>query len=426
MKLKHILGLAVSAVLCLSMPPMSQPAAADTASATDKVIALTFDDGPNTTTTNEILDLLEEYDATATFFLIGNNINEESAVTVKRAYDMGCEIGNHSQTHSNMPNMTEEEMLAEIQYVDDYVTEITGESTRYFRPPFIDVNQTMYDTIDKTFICGVGCNDFMADVTTEERIDAILSSAKDGQIYLLHDAAGNDQTVEALKTVIPTLQAEGYELVTLTELFERQGETPKRNILYSQVAKYPCSGYTLHSNAFSGEATGDSSWSGWSQNTTLDGDVLASLGNTYAVEVAYEGSYQPVIVLQRWTGEAIWQTVQPTYYNGERACFLNADIQAALDQNGVTYTDLDRIGIIPYSGTMTVTSVDILVKNSTEAPLRGDVNQDGSTSMADIILLQKYLLGLEPLTESQFSQADLNENGTVDAFDLALLKRDVM
>ncbi|HAM69998.1 MAG TPA: hypothetical protein DCP68_10365, partial [Ruminococcus sp.] len=71
-----------------------------------KLIALTFDDGPNTTTTNDVLDLLAEYDAKASFFLIGDNINSASAASVKRAYDMGMEIDNHSKTHSNMSKMT--------------------------------------------------------------------------------------------------------------------------------------------------------------------------------------------------------------------------------------------------------------------------------------------------------------------------------
>jgi peptidoglycan/xylan/chitin deacetylase (PgdA/CDA1 family) len=71
-----------------------------------KLIALTFDDGPNTTTTNDVLDLLAEYDAKASFFLIGDNINSASAASVRRAYDMGMEIDNHSKTHANMSKMT--------------------------------------------------------------------------------------------------------------------------------------------------------------------------------------------------------------------------------------------------------------------------------------------------------------------------------
>lgn len=96
-----------------------------------KLIALTFDDGPNTTTTNDVLDVLEKYDAKASFFLIGNNINAESAVSVKRAYDMGMEIDNHSKTHSNMSKMSADELQAEISDVDEKVKEITGEETKF-------------------------------------------------------------------------------------------------------------------------------------------------------------------------------------------------------------------------------------------------------------------------------------------------------
>ncbi|MDE7234285.1 MAG: polysaccharide deacetylase family protein, partial [Ruminiclostridium sp.] len=101
-----------------------------------KVIALTFDDGPNTTTTNEVLDVLEKYGIKASFFLIGNNIDDESAKAVKRAYDMGCEIGNHSRSHSYMDKLTAEEIAEEVTYVNEKVIEITGEAPTFFRPPY--------------------------------------------------------------------------------------------------------------------------------------------------------------------------------------------------------------------------------------------------------------------------------------------------
>ena len=82
-----------------------------------KYIALTFDDGPNATTTNDVIDKLEKYDIVASFFLIGNNINDESAKAVKRAYDLGCEINNHSRTHSNMTELSAEDIRAEFEYL---------------------------------------------------------------------------------------------------------------------------------------------------------------------------------------------------------------------------------------------------------------------------------------------------------------------
>ena len=121
-----------------------------------KYIALTFDDGPNATTTNDVIDKLEKYDIVASFFLIGNNINDESAKAVKRAYDLGCEINNHSRTHSNMTELSAEDIRAEFEYTDERVYEITGEHTKFFRPPYISVHQIVFDNIDVPFIAGIG------------------------------------------------------------------------------------------------------------------------------------------------------------------------------------------------------------------------------------------------------------------------------
>ncbi len=202
-----------------------------------KYIALTFDDGPNTTTTNEVLDKLEKYDITASFFLIGNNITDDSAKAVKRAYDMGCEINNHSRSHSNMTELSAEEIQAEYDYVDEKVFEITGEHTRFFRPPYIAVRQIMFDNIDAPFIAGIGANDWEERVTAEKRAKTILKQAKDGDIILLHDMEGNSATVEALDTIIPELQAQGYRFVTVSELFEAKGISPDMEKVYTNVTQ---------------------------------------------------------------------------------------------------------------------------------------------------------------------------------------------
>lgn len=192
-----------------------------------KYIALTFDDGPNTTTTNDVLDVLEKYDIVASFFLVGNNINSETESVVKRAFDMGCEIGNHSKTHSNMIEFTVEEITDEIDYVNDYVERITGKAPTFFRPPYISVNDRMLETIEMPFIAGFGANDWEDRIPSEKRAQMIIRQAKDGGIILLHDAQGNYKTVEALDTIIPELQSQGYEFVTVTGLFEAAGVTPK-------------------------------------------------------------------------------------------------------------------------------------------------------------------------------------------------------
>lgn len=186
-------------------------------------IAITFDDGPNATTTMEVLDILEKYQVRASFFLIGTNINDESAKSVKRAFDLGCDIENHSKTHSYMDKMTADEIKDEVAYVNDKVKEITGATPKFFRPPYIAVNSTMYDNIDMTFISGLGCNDWDDKVTAEYRAKYLEKKAADGVIFLLHDAEGNSKTVEALDKAIPILLEKGFQFATISELFELKG-----------------------------------------------------------------------------------------------------------------------------------------------------------------------------------------------------------
>ncbi len=200
-----------------------------------KLIALSFDDGPNTTTTVKMLDMLEKHGVVGSFFVIGNNINDSSAVVMKRAFDMGCDIQNHSQTHTAMPNLTAEQIRDEITYTSDMVEKYVGVRPTFFRPPYIAVNQTMYDNIELPFICGAGCNDWVSEVTATQRADMVIKNAVDGQIVLLHDFSGNDSTVEALDIIIPTLKEQGFRFVTVPELFKAKNITPVRNKLYTNV-----------------------------------------------------------------------------------------------------------------------------------------------------------------------------------------------
>ena len=218
MKIKRMISLLIAAVIAMYSGFYLNPGAQAASDA--KLIALTFDDGPNTYTTPQVLDLLEEYDAHASFFLIGDKINADSAEVVKRAYEMGCEINSHSKTHSDMSEMTAEEIQAEMTYVDEYVYSIIGEYPRFFRPPYLSVSQVMYDAIDIPFITGFSSGDSKSDATAQAVADAVLTAAKDGAIILMHDFYGNDKTVEALKTILPELRSQGYEFVTVSELLQ--------------------------------------------------------------------------------------------------------------------------------------------------------------------------------------------------------------
>lgn len=210
-----------------------------TAETEKKYIALTFDDGPNTTTTADILDVLEGFGVKASFFVIGQNINSGSGEVMKRAHDMGCEINSHSYTHSYMDKLEAEDIREEMEKTADLIYEYTGEYPKFFRPPYIAVNSTLYENVDIPFICGIGCNDWNQKIPSVKRVQVIERSCDDGDIILLHDAAGNDQTVEALKEIIPFYLEQGYEFVTVTELFKAKGITPSSDteIIYSSATE---------------------------------------------------------------------------------------------------------------------------------------------------------------------------------------------
>lgn len=199
------------------------------------MVALTFDDGPSVGTTDKVLDVLKENDIVASFFLIGQKITEKSAYLVKRAHDMGCTMENHSKTHPGMTGLSDEEILEEISYTTNKIEEITGEKPAFFRPPYIDYDQRLFDLVDLGFICGYGCEDWLPEVSTEERTRRILEQAHPGFIILVHDMEGNTQTVEAIKKIIPALKEQGYEFVTIRDLFAKSGKVPERNTLYMEV-----------------------------------------------------------------------------------------------------------------------------------------------------------------------------------------------
>ena len=198
-----------------------------------KLVALTFDDGPTIGITHDVLDVLEENNASASFFLIGQQITDDTRYLIKRAYDMGCSIENHSRTHSMMTQLTEQEIENEISYTTELIEDITGEKPEFFRPPYIAVNDTMFENIDLPFIAGFGAEDWKDSVSAEERAEKVLAQMQNGCIILLHDMEGNSRTVEALDLIIPALLKDGYEFVTVSGLFEKTGVVPQKGIVYS-------------------------------------------------------------------------------------------------------------------------------------------------------------------------------------------------
>lgn len=200
-----------------------------------KLVALSFDDGPNLTTTVRMLDVLKKHDVKASFFVIGSNINDESAQVMKRAHDEGHDIENHSLTHSFMSHLSADSIRTEIEQTSALIEKYVGERPQYFRPPYIDLKQEMFEAIDLTFICGESSQDWDSLVTADQRYEMMLASARDGLIYLLHDFEGNENTVEAVDRIIPVLKEQGYTFVTVPTLFKEKSIEPQRGIIYTDL-----------------------------------------------------------------------------------------------------------------------------------------------------------------------------------------------
>lgn len=119
-------------------------------------------------------------------------------------------------------------MIEEIEKTNAAIEKYSGEKPIFFRPPYIAVNQLMYDTIKMPFIEGRGVDDWNDSVSVETRVEGVIKNAHDGQIILLHDMSGNQKTVEALKKIIPVLKENGAEFYTVRDLFKVCGVNPNQ------------------------------------------------------------------------------------------------------------------------------------------------------------------------------------------------------
>lgn len=187
-------------------------------------IALTFDDGPDAKYTEQVLDVLQEYNTPSTFFLLGKNALEFSSV-VERIDREGHIIGNHSRSHPNLAKVGIERLHSEIMETERILKKITGKNTALIRPPYGAVSKEaieyMRDLNYKVVNWSVDSVDWR-DRDVDQILINTLPSVRGGGILLFHTAGGEGQsfaaTVAALSEMIYTLKVQGYEFVTIDEL----------------------------------------------------------------------------------------------------------------------------------------------------------------------------------------------------------------
>jgi len=197
----------------------------------EKVIALTFDDGPHKKYTPEILDVLSKYDAKATFFIVGENAEKNPELAL-RIHDENHELAIHTYTHPFKTNVSN--LLKEIKQTHATIYGITGYSPVLFRPVEGQYTDAMIDAIHKegykVVMWSWHLDTFDWKSPGEKKIiNTVLKGAKPGSVVLFHDGGGNrEQTVRALKKVLPELEQQGYKFVTISELLEIQRLNKKK------------------------------------------------------------------------------------------------------------------------------------------------------------------------------------------------------
>ena len=187
----------------------------------DMKIALTFDDGPHPYYTARILEILNEYDIKATFFFVGQNI-ENYPEAAEKVYAEGHEIGNHTYTHHRVRSMEHGELLREMNRCDDAIYEIDEYRTRLFRAPegaFDGEVETIAKNMDYSIILwSIDTRDW-EHLSPDRILENVMKNIKSGDIILMHDYIGrNSPTPEALEMMIPALLERGYKFVTVSEL----------------------------------------------------------------------------------------------------------------------------------------------------------------------------------------------------------------
>lgn len=186
-----------------------------------KLVALTFDDGPNAATTPQALDILAKYHVKGTFFMLGKNVagNEQ---LVKRVHDEGHEIGNHSWSHPQLPTLALEQAKKQIEDTQAALRAVIGESPKMMRPPYGASNDAIRNAVDMSFIMwNVDSLDWK-NRNTGSIMEQVKKQTCPGSIILMHDI--HQTTINALPSVIEYLQKNGYTLVTVSELLNHQLE----------------------------------------------------------------------------------------------------------------------------------------------------------------------------------------------------------
>ncbi len=186
----------------------------------EKHVAITFDDGPNPVITPQILELLNQYNAKATFFCIGKQIEKHPEV-IRNIVSQKHTIGNHTYSHARFFDFFgKQKVIAELDKTNNLVSSITGKTMNLFRPPYGVTNPAITKAVKQTKHHVIGWNIRSLDTikNSEQKIlDRITKSISPGSVILLHDT--KEITVRVLEQLLLFLKQNGYQSITIDALF---------------------------------------------------------------------------------------------------------------------------------------------------------------------------------------------------------------
>lgn len=188
-------------------------------------IALTFDDGPSKYT-KEIVKLLNEYDANATFFILGNKV-ENYHDTLSYVLESGNELGNHSYNHKKLTKLSSKELHNQIEMTNNIVKKTLDYDIHLFRPTYGATSNLLKSNVNMEIVLwNVDTEDWKLR-NSKKIYKKALHDIKDGKIILMHDIYNS--TLESLKLLLPELKKQGYQIVTVSELKEIQAIRNEKN-----------------------------------------------------------------------------------------------------------------------------------------------------------------------------------------------------
>lgn len=189
----------------------------------DKAVALTFDDGPSRENDDNILNTLQTYGAHATFFVLGNRARVDGDI-LQKYIASGCEIGSHSWDHPNLKYSKWKTVQSQLKRTRNIVSKLTnGYEIQYLRPPYGAISSTMRKKIKTPMVLwSVDTLDWKSR-NAKKVVSRVKKYVKDGDIILMHNIYSS--TAEAVEKVVPYLQEQGYDVLTVSELMARKGKT---------------------------------------------------------------------------------------------------------------------------------------------------------------------------------------------------------